>query len=116
MPKGFYTQSACVLLAKPTTLDAITPLLSEFRIVKRMDDYKETHFGGPSLVVDYRPEVNGLVSVDIREGQWPDGMGDPKSDPMLFGAWTMGQYGPFTFPGGLQRAQQQLWAWPEGKE
>jgi predicted nucleotidyltransferase len=59
MPRGFFTQSACVLLAKPTSLDAITPLLSEFRIAKRIDEFKEIHFGGPSLIVAFRSEVNG---------------------------------------------------------
>ena len=116
MPRGFFTQSACVLLSKPTTLDAVAPLLSEFQIAKRIDQTTEIHFGGPSLIVAYRPEVNGYVNVDIREGKWPDGMGDPKTNPMLFGAWSMGHYGPFTFPGSLQRAQQQLWSWPAGKE
>jgi hypothetical protein len=43
-------------------------------------------------------------------------MGDPKADPMLFGAWTMGHWGPYAFPGNFQRAQDQLWAWREGKE
>jgi len=28
----------------------------------------------------------------------------------------MGHYGPYTFPNGLRRAREQLWAWPEGKE
>ncbi len=115
MPRGFFTQSACVLLAKPTSLDVITPLLSEFQIAKRIDEFKEIHFGGPSLIVAFRPEVNGYVNMDVREGTWPDHMGDPKVEPMLFGAWTMGHYGPFTFPGGFRRAQEQLWAWPEGK-
>lgn len=116
MPRGFFTQSACVLLSKPTTLDALTPLLSEFQIAKRIDQFKEMHLGGPSLIVAHRPEVNGYVSVDLREGKWPDHMGDSKTEATLFMAWGMGNYGPFTFPGGLQRAQQQLWAWPAGKE
>jgi hypothetical protein len=84
MPRGFFTQSVCVLLAKPTSLDAITPLLSEFRIAKLIDEFKEIHFGGPSLIVAFRPEVNGYISVDVRDGTWPDHMGDPKAEPMLF--------------------------------
>jgi len=105
-----------VLLAKPTSLDVIVPLLSEFQIAKRIDDFKEIHMGGPSLIVAFRPEVNGYANVDIREGKWPDDMGDPKTNPMLFGAWTMGFYGPLTFPGGFRRAQEQSWIWPEGRE
>jgi hypothetical protein len=116
MPKGFFTQSACILLSTPTSLDAVVPLLSEFQIAKRIDEPTELHFGGPSLILSYRPEVNGYAKVDVRDGKWPDQMGDPEKESMLFAAWSMGHYGPLAFPGNLQRAQQQLWAWPEGKD
>ena len=115
MPKGFFSQSACILLSRPLDLNEIAGLLTGFQIVKQVEPSAEPHMGGPGLIVAYRPEVNGYVNVDVRTGKWPDHMGDPKSDVMLFGAWSMGHYGPFTFPGGLSRATQQLWAWPEGK-
>lgn len=69
---------------------------------------------GPSLVIAFRPEVNGYATVDLQSQRWPDHMGDPKGEPMLFGAWTMGHFGPFTFPGNLERAVQQAWGWKEG--
>src|SRR5688572_30459129 len=116
MPKGFFTQSACVLLSKATSLDAVTPLLSEFRIAARADEVADPHLRGPALMLDFRPEVNGVVQVDLRDQKWPDHMGDPGTEPMLFAAWSMGHYGPFAFPGSLQRAREQLRAWPEGKE
>jgi hypothetical protein len=59
--------------------------------------------------------VNGFAAVDVVDRQWPDSMGDPQNDPILFGGWSMGQFGPFAFPGGLRRATQQCWSWPEGK-
>ena len=37
MAKGFFTQSADVLLSKDTSLDAVVSLLSEFEIVRRTD-------------------------------------------------------------------------------
>lgn len=116
MAKRFFTQSASVLLSKATSLDAIVPLLSEFVIAKRIDNSADPELSGPSLVLAFRPDVNGYVSVDIRNKKWPDHMGDPETDPMLLGAWSMGYYGPFTFPGGLKRAREHLWTWPEGKE
>ena len=116
MPKGFFTQSACVLLSNATSLDAIAPLLSEFSIAKRVDQAVAPELSGPTLILAFRPNVNGYVQVDVRNKAWPDHMGDPKTEGMLFAAWTMGHYGPFAFPGGLRRAQEQLWAWPEGKE
>src|SRR6185369_4273960 len=73
-------------------------------------------FSGPAAVVPFRPEVNGYVAIDVVNQAWPDHMGDPKSDVTLFAAWSMGQFGPFTFPGGLQRAQQQSWGWRDSAE
>lgn len=113
--KGFFSQGICILFSKPPSLDELAPLLTGFQVVKRMDAAKEPHMGGPGFVIAYRPEVNGQVAVDVCASKWPDHMGDPKSEAMLFGAWSMGFYGPFAFPGGLLRATQQSWAWPEGK-
>ncbi len=116
MPKGLFTQSACVLLSRETSLDEIAPLLSEFKIAKRNELADNPNFGGPSFLLPFRPEVNGYLVAEVRNMKWPDHMGDTKAEVELFGAWTMGFFGPFTFPGNLQRAREQLWAWPEGKE
>ena len=43
-------------------------------------------------------------------------MGDAKSDPMTFGAWSMGYFGPFAYPGGLTRAIQQPWGWAAARD
>jgi hypothetical protein len=40
-------------------------------------------------------------------------MGDPKTETTLFGAWSMGHFGPFAYPHGLQRATQQAWSWQD---
>ena len=116
MAKGFYTQGVCVLLSRPTTLDDIVPLLGGYEIVKRIDEAPTPDMGGPTLIVPFRPEVNGYVSVDIQDRRWPDHMGDPKSEPMLFASWSMGHFGPFAFPGNLERAAQQSWSWPDAKQ
>lgn len=114
MAKALFTQSADILLSKETSLDAIVPLLSGFEIANRVDTAQE--FSGPSVLLPFRPKVNGYVHVDIRNQKWPDHMGDPESELTLFTSWSMGFYGPLAFPGGLKRAQQQLWSWPEGKK
>jgi hypothetical protein len=51
--------------------------------------------------------VQGRVDVDVLASPWPDGMGDPAREPELFGAWSMGAFGPHTFPGNLERALRQ---------
>jgi hypothetical protein len=116
MPKGFYTQGLAVLLEQPVDLEEIAQLLSAFPIVQRLEGSGSWTISGPALVLDFRPEVHGRVTVDLVDRPWPDDMGDPKKAPELFAAWSMGHFGPFTYPGGLKRAFQQPWIWPEARE
>ncbi len=113
--KGFYTQGIAVLLDREAALDGVTDCLRDYRVTMRPQGTEEWAFGGPTVLIPYRPEVNGFVSVDVVNHPWPDHMGDPKAEPMLFGAWAMGYFGPGAFPGNLERAALQSWHWPEGK-
>lgn len=115
MPKGMYTQGVCVLLERPLSLDELESALAEFDIRKRVDEAEEWAFGGPSLIVAYRPDANGFVAVDLVDRRWPDHMGDAEKEVMVFGAWSMGHFGPFAYPGGLERAAQQSWVWEPGR-
>lgn len=113
--KGRFTASAVVLFERPVPLDAVAAALDDFDIVNRIDTANNWAFGGPSVTLAFRPEVNGQVRVDTVAHPWPDHMGDPQKEPILMGAWTLGHFGPFAFPNGLQRASQQAWAWDDGK-
>lgn len=115
MAKGFFTQGIVILLKESIVLDELENLLREFTILKRSDEVTEWAFGGPTLVIEYDKEVNGTVSVDVTDRKWPDHMGDPKGESMLFGAWSMGHFGPYAYPNGLTRAGQQCWSWSDGK-
>ncbi|QDU25965.1 hypothetical protein ETAA8_10370 [Anatilimnocola aggregata] len=115
MPKGIFVQCGCILLSEAVAVEEIERALASYEVIRRTDPGPSWIFGGYGLLVKYRPQVNGLVLVDIVNKPWPDGMGDPQANPELFGGWTMGQFGPFTFPGSLQRAAQQSWVWPAGK-
>lgn len=115
MPKGMFTQGVCVLLQQAVSLDEIAAALSDFEILKRIDASEEWAFSGPSLILAYLPESNGLVSVDLVDRPWPDHMGDANEEFMIFGAWSMGHFGPFAYPGCLERAAQQCWAWEAGE-
>jgi hypothetical protein len=112
--KGFFTQGVAILTAQPVTLDELRPLLSEYRILRTVEPSNDWQFGGATTVVAYREEVNGLVTIDTVDRPWPDGMGD-QSEPALFGGRSMGFFGPFAYPGGLRRAAEQAWGWPEAK-
>jgi hypothetical protein len=113
--KGFYTQGLAILLRKAVPLQAIEDSLQDFSVVKRVEGSANWAFGGPSVVVAYRPDVNGYVAVDTIDHRWPDHMGDPKADPEVFGAWSMGHFGPGAWPGSLERACQHAWGWPDGR-
>jgi|SRR5579859_3270568 len=113
--KGLYTQGIAILTQQPVKLDELRPLLSEYRMLRTLEPSGDWPIGGPTAVVSYREEVNGMVTIDTVDRQWPDGMGDPKNEPTLFAAWSMGYFGPFAYPGGLMRSIQQAWAWQEAK-
>jgi hypothetical protein len=113
MPKGFYTQCVAVLFERAPKLDELAASLVGTPVVRRTEPGKNIWMGGPGLVLAMRPEVNGYVQVDLVDRRWPDHLGDPKGEAELFGAWSMGFFGPFTFPEGLSRAQQMSFSWPE---
>ena len=108
--KGFYTQGIAILFNQAPSLDVLAAALA-LPILKRMDEATSWELSGPALIVGFRPEVNGLIAVDVVERPWPDDMGSPKEAPSLFGAWSMGHFGPFTYPGSLGRACKQAWNW-----
>ena len=115
MAKGFFTQTVVILFQQVIEVNSLKPLLSDFNIVKEVSGSKEWAFSGPSLIIEFREDVNGFISIDVVGQQWPDHMGDPKTDAMIFGAWSMGHFGPYTYPNGLSRSIQQSWRWDAAK-
>ena len=114
MGKGFFTQTVVILFEGAVNLDVIRKILQpSYTIIGENQSSEHWQFGGPSLTVAYRPDVNGLVNVDVVNQMWPDHMGDSKIDAMLFGAWSLGHFGPFTYPNALARAVQQSWRWAD---
>jgi hypothetical protein len=115
MAKGLFTQGICVLLEQAVDLSKIESSLSGFEIVGR---HEANGADDPTctLVLRFRPEVEGHVLVSLSPNPWPDDMGDPEDTPELFVAWSLGQFGPLAFPGCLERACEQSWAWELGRE
>ena len=112
MPKGLFTGCTIALFEKAPSVDAIEEALSSFAIRGRTDASGDNPWlGGAGVILDMDSELDGVVSVDIVEEPWPDAMGHPEEKPQLFGAWTLGALGPFSFPGVLERATQQAREW-----
>ena len=115
MAKGLFTQCACVLLKRPVKISELERPLGGFKIRGKAEALESLAFSGPSLLLAFRPKVNGYVMVDVVACEWPDEMGTPKKEPTIFGAWATGQFGPLTFPGSLERAGRQCWGWDLAK-
>ncbi|HEY3898454.1 MAG TPA: DUF4261 domain-containing protein [Chthoniobacter sp.] len=116
MAKGFFTQGSVILLKSAPKISEFREYLSGYKVLKEVEGTDEPWLGGPSLVLEYRREVNGFVAVDLVPARWPDHMGDSKQEPMLFGAWSMGHFGPYAYPFGLQRATEQKWRWEKAPD
>ncbi|MFT5524660.1 MAG: hypothetical protein ACI9G1_005729 [Pirellulaceae bacterium] len=114
MPKGLVTQSFCILLRKPVSLDLVRAALQRFGDCRDVPAAESWAFGGPSLNYTLEPNSKGSVVVDVVDKPWPDTMGHPDDEPMIFGAWSLGHFGPFTYPGSLERTQEQCWMWEDG--
>jgi hypothetical protein len=113
MPRGFFSQSVCLLTDGRMAIEDVKSVLQAqgFEIVEGVPPPKAPVYGGPSLAISFLPAVNGYVAVDVVNQPWPDAMGDPKTDAMTFGGWAFGFFGPFTYPGGLARAQKFVFSW-----
>lgn len=114
--KGIYSQGFVVLTERFVELEELRALLPEYPFVRVVPAGERWEMGGTTAIIDFLPAVNGRVFIDTVPHPWPDHMGDTKDEVMLFGAWTMGHFGPFAYPHGLKRATQQAWSWPEAKE
>ena len=111
--QGLFTQSTYVLVYKAPSLDELEAVLGDFTLLGRTEAPPDGHwaFGGESILVAHPGVPEGRVIIDVVDEKWPDEMGDPNQTPMLFTAWSAGGFGPSVFPGNLERAGKQAWAW-----
>lgn len=115
MPKGFFSQGLCILLSEPVSLDRIAQALKDFEIAGRPSGGDDELVDLPSVLISFRPDVDGQVLLSVVENRWPDEMGDPQEQPDVFVAWSLGQFGPLAYPGCLERATEQAWAWEDSR-
>ncbi|MEQ8456491.1 MAG: DUF4261 domain-containing protein [Sandaracinaceae bacterium] len=117
MPRGFFTQSTTVLFSQAPSIDAIEEALAPLGAsITRRETEPGWLSGGTELLVPFGESPAGTLHVDVVDQAWPDGMGHPEEAADLFGAWTMGAFGPLAFPNNLARAAQQAVAFPGAKE
>ncbi|MFN8612004.1 MAG: DUF4261 domain-containing protein [Vulcanimicrobiota bacterium] len=112
MAKGLFTQGIALLFEQAPNLDRLAEAVG-LTEARRREDTQGWEVSSRGLLFPYRPEVNGWLDLDVVDLPWPDSMGGPQEQPALFAAWSMGHFGPFAWPGALQRAQEQAWDWPD---
>lgn len=114
--QGLFTQTLCILLRQPVSVSAIKQALSEFRILAESESTDGWEVSGPSIWIEAPEGMEGIGVVDSVDQAWPDDMGYEDEDSPVYKAWDNGLFGPLTFPGSLERAAEQSWGWPEGKD
>jgi hypothetical protein len=116
MSKEIYTQTVVVLLREAVALEQLEPLLANYEIVARSPGSSRWEMSGATAVLEYKPEENGYIALDVVNHPWPDAMGNSLTEAGLFSAWKMGAFGPYTFPSNLERATAQAWTWDKAAE
>lgn len=115
MAKGLFTQGMCVLLRECVTAERLRDVLGEFEYLGCHESVADSD-ASTTLVYRFADRDDGHLLVTLSDAPWPDDLGDPESSPERFIAWSLGQFGPYAFPGCLRRAGQQSWGWQEGHE
>ncbi|MEZ4474273.1 MAG: DUF4261 domain-containing protein [bacterium] len=106
-----FTQSAFVLTSKPFPLEDIETTLAAFEVLTHTPKPEEDHwaFGGEGLILA-GPRPGARVIVDVIDRDWKDNL-DDDDDPIAKAVWEAGGFGPGVFPGAIERAGKQAWAW-----
>ncbi|MFT4704782.1 MAG: hypothetical protein ACI81R_002490 [Bradymonadia bacterium] len=114
--KGIFTQCLVVLFDEAPTLDALTAALSPLGDTAAMPAGHHWSMGGEGLSIAMTHSTVGRIGTDIVPAPWPDDMGDPKESPIVFGAWSFGNFGPGVFPGSLARTIPQSWQFEDAEQ
>ncbi len=110
MPKGMFTQTACLLLEAPLAIEQVEEVLEDYKLERGLGS-EHPWEGADRLLVPYRPEADGWIMVDVVKRPWPDEMGGDEDDRKLMACWMLGHFGSFTHAGSLERAIEQAWHW-----
>lgn len=126
MAKGLFTQGIVVLLRQRVSIEEVAAVIDDFYPSDPIEPSEDWTFLGPAVLMNMDEDGSGKVVVDVVDHPWPDSMGgqpDPSSDSgdaaeaqKIVDAWGLGNFGPHTYPGSLQRACEQSWVWEEGRE
>ncbi len=97
--KGLFTQGAALLLGyNRSRSTSCCPCSKVSASRRRLGASGNWALGGETLLLGFRQRAAARWRSTWSSSPWPDEMGDPQLSPELFGAWSNGYFGPFTFP------------------
>ena len=67
MAKGYFSQCVCVLTDGNPTITAVREAVERagYSVAKEVAASARWEFGGPAIVIPFRDEVNGAVTIDV---------------------------------------------------
>lgn len=106
-----FLQTGVVLFDRLPSLSELEAALAGVPIARRREREGNGGYwseGEGMLLVESGSGPNGAIALELFHRPWPDSMGSPDTDPELFGAWAMRQFGLTSFPWALARAAAEV--------
>ncbi|MDB6005616.1 MAG: hypothetical protein JWR15_2603 [Prosthecobacter sp.] len=104
----FFSQGIAVLFEQSPALGSLRHLLERngFTVTADEDTTEWPEMQGACLTLATDFESGAVCWVDICEFPWPDDMGTSGKPTLVTSAHALGAFGPFVYPGALERALQ----------
>lgn len=104
----FFSQGIAVLFEQSPDLGSLRNLIERhgFRVTADEDATEWPQMQGACLTLATDFESSAVCWVDICEFPWPDDMGTSGEPTLVTSAHALGAFGPFVYPGALDRALQ----------
>jgi uncharacterized protein DUF4261 len=104
-----FTQCACVLFDQAPKMEEVVRVVADWPVSgyrKQGDGEHDWALCGQGVVLDLRGA--GYAVVDVVDHPWPDDVQAALTTPALASAWRAGAFGPYSTPGALARAIDQV--------
>lgn len=104
----FFSQGITILCSQAPDLGALRLLLERHGyVITAMEESSEwPEMQGPCLTLNADSDNKATCWVDICDFPWPDDLGTTGEPTQVTTAHAMGAFGPFAYPGALERAMQ----------
>lgn len=105
-----------ILLKETVDIKHLKRWLDGFEVSAPIEPVNSWHFCGPSIEVEFQPELGGRIIIDIVDKPWPGALSPQTSGPLLSKALATGCFGPFSQLESYPRALSRCITWAQGPE